>query len=370
MNPRKSRNPRNSGNTRNPRNIQKPPTPDNARSPRGPRGSSPPVDLPQRKAGPASNGPRRQKTAGVDPHTPHTPKPASTPSLESPRTPAGPSPTGEAPRTSPRTPPRAFVPDAIAPAPVPPAPDSFIEEAASLGIEFEPGDLDTLRAYLGLLYGANELFNLTAVRDPVEAWRRHILDSLTLLPFLADLPESARVIDVGSGGGLPGVPLAICLPALRFTLLEATGKKAEFLKEVVRRLPLSNAAVVQERAERAGQDRGTLVAGPLGTRRGGHREMYQAAVARAVGPLAVIAELTAPFIALNGRVLLIKGEKSDAELEEAAEALRLLKIEYVRTMPTPTGRVVVLEKRAATPRLYPRPDGEPKRVPLGRSKDR
>lgn len=251
---------------------------------------------------------------------------------------------------------------------VPPlaATPDFLKLAADYGIQFEPGDVEKLGRYLAMLLRANESFNLTATRDAAEAWTRHIFDSLTLLPVLAELPQRASVIDVGSGGGLPGIPLAIVVPTLNVTLLEATGKKAEFLRQVVRQLGLANVSVVQERAELAAHDRGEKInqAGQS-LRAGGHREIYDAAIARAVGPMATIAELCVPFAKVNGRIALIKGQKAEEELAAAGPALHLLKAIHVGTIDTPTGRIVILEKPSATPRLYPRADGEPKRKPLG-----
>ena len=239
----------------------------------------------------------------------------------------------------------------------------FLSAAANLGIEFEPGDLDRLAHFLGLLLDANTRTNLTAITDPAEAWLRHILDALTLLPMLAELPEGSRVLDVGSGGGMPALPLAIVCPHLRFTLLEATGKKAAYLRETIGALALGNAEVVQARAETAGQDRGERR--PDGTRPGAMREVFGAVTARAVGRLAMVAELTIPFAVRGGLVLLVKGQKADEELAEAAEAIRVRGAVHAGTVDTPTGRIVVLEKAMLTPRTYPRRDGEPKRAPLG-----
>jgi 16S rRNA (guanine527-N7)-methyltransferase len=230
-------------------------------------------------------------------------------------------------------------------------PRDFIDAAAALGVEFEPGDLERLGHYLALLLETNKSVNLTGVTDPGQAWTRHILDSLTLLPLIAEVPEGGTLIDVGTGGGLPGIPLAIVSPQLRVTLLEATGKKAEFLAGAVARLGLSNATVVNDRAEHAGH-------------LPEHRERYDAALARAVGPLAVIAELTVPFAKIGGRVLLIKGQKADEELAEAKPALHKLHAGHAGTIDTPTGRIVVLDKPRKTPSGYPRRPGEPKQHPL------
>jgi 16S rRNA (guanine527-N7)-methyltransferase len=231
-------------------------------------------------------------------------------------------------------------------------PAAVASALAAQGIALDPGDDETLRRYLELLLVANERFNLTAVRDPAEAWVRHIQDSLSLLPFLAS-SGARRVLDVGSGGGLPGVPLAIALPGVAFTLLETTGKKAAFLRDTAAALGLANVSVLQARAEEAGQDHHH------------HREQYDAVVSRAVGPLAVLLELTVPFAREGGHVLAIKGERAAAEVAEARQALHLLHAHAVDQVRTPTGTVVVVEKVRKTPRSYPRLPGEPKRRPLG-----
>ncbi len=238
------------------------------------------------------------------------------------------------------------------PDPLPPTPE-FLAAAAELGIDFDPGDVERLGRFLAILLDANSRFNLTAITDPAEAWRRHILDALTLVPLLADLPENARVIDVGTGGGVPGLPLAIVMPALRFTLLEATGKKCVYLRQAAEALELKNVEVVNDRAERAGQDAKN------------HRERYDAAVIRAVGAMAIIAEYALPLVRKGGLVLAVKGAKADEEVEAARLAIGLLGGRVADIQTTPTGRIVVLEKASLTPRDYPRRDGEPAREPLG-----
>jgi 16S rRNA (guanine527-N7)-methyltransferase len=215
-----------------------------------------------------------------------------------------------------------------------------------MGLSFEPAEIERLGRFLAMLLEANRVANLTAIVHPEEAWERHILDSLTLLPLLAELPPGARVLDLGTGGGLPGVPLALCMPALSFTLVDATEKKTRIVRASVEALGLSNADVVAGRAEALGHVLGCKVGNE---RTGAFREAFDAVVSRAVGRLC----------------LLIKGAKADEELAEAKGALHLLHAAHAGTVETPTGRIVVIEKLRATPRDYPRRDGEPKRSPLG-----
>jgi len=230
-------------------------------------------------------------------------------------------------------------------------PADVASRAADLGVVLEAPDLGRLDAYLTHLLETNEKFNLTAVRDEAEAWERHILGSLTLVGPLASA-ASRDVADVGSGGGLPGIPLAICLPDVRFTLIEATGKKANFLRDCVERLGLANVSIVQERAETIGQDHHQF------------RERFDAVMARAVGPLRVLLELTVPLAKVGGVVIAIKGEKAEAEIADAKSALHALHAAHAQTIAAPTGRLVIIEKLRKTPRMYPRSPGEPKRKPL------
>lgn len=227
----------------------------------------------------------------------------------------------------------------------------FLAAAEALGLAFDPGDLERLERYLGLLLEANQRFNLTAVIDPAQAWMRHLLDALTLVPILESC-EAERVIDVGSGGGVPGIPLAIVRPSMAMTLLEATGKKAAFLEATAQALGLGNVTVLRERAETAGQDHRRW------------REQFDAVLARAVGPLPTLLELTLPLAKVGGLVLAIKGEKAPQEIEAAKQALHALHARVIESLRTPTGTIVVVEKERKTPRLYPRAAGEPKRKPL------
>ncbi len=238
------------------------------------------------------------------------------------------------------------------------APETFLSDAEALGLVFEPGDLDRLQRFISLLYDANTRMNLTAIRNPADGWNRHVLDSLTLLPWVHDAVERARVddreprlVDVGSGGGLPGLVLACVVPELSVTLVEATGKKARFLEEAAREIGLDRVSVLAERVENVGRD-------PV------HRESHDLVTGRAVGPLNVLAEYLVPLARVDGTILAIKGAKAEEEIVQAKQALYHLHAEVIEIRPTPTGRIVAIAKKRAVPRAYPRAVGEPKRKPL------
>jgi 16S rRNA (guanine527-N7)-methyltransferase len=236
-------------------------------------------------------------------------------------------------------------------------PEFVREDLEGLGFELPEVLLDRLASFLALLLETNERINLTAVRDADEAWRRLIVDSLTPLPGLDDLDEGATLIDVGSGGGMPGIPLAIARPDLRVTLLEATGKKARFLESACRDLGLENVDVVPQRAETAGQD-------------ANHRERYDAAVCRAVGPMNVLLELCLPLVRIGGSLLAMKGPKAEEELQRAGDALDKLgagELQVFDAYPETFANdlvIVQVAKDRATPKGYPRPPGVPKHDPL------
>jgi 16S rRNA (guanine527-N7)-methyltransferase len=209
-------------------------------------------------------------------------------------------------------------------------PDGFEARLAEIGIHLDPTVLAKLGDYLARLLAMNEQMNLTAIKEPIEAWEKHALDALTLVPLLVELGPGSSLVDVGSGGGLPGIPIAIARPDLRVTLVEATQKKAAFLSAVVAALGLANVAVRAERAEQLG-------AGEL-------RGVFDAVTARAVARLTMLVPLTAPLAKPGGLVLLVKGQRADEELAEAKRTLAEQRTTHEKTVATPTGRIVVLRR--------------------------
>ena len=234
-----------------------------------------------------------------------------------------------------------------------PPPAAFLEACQAIGIELEETEITKLGQYIYLLLETNKKFNLTAIKDPDVAWMRHVLDSLGLLSCTSD---AKSLIDIGSGGGLPGIPLAITQPHLKITLLETTGKKARYLQEVADQLGLSNVTVVNDRAETAAHEPDK-------------REQFDLATARAVGPLPVLLEFTMPFVRIGGAVLAIKGSKAEEELKEASHALEVFRAGEIMLLETLPGLddesvIIRIEKEKKTFKMYPRLPGIPKKEPL------
>ncbi len=168
-----------------------------------------------------------------------------------------------------------------------------------LGLDLDAVARDRLLDYLALLVKWNRVYNLTAIHEPERMLTHHLLDSLAVLPHL----EADRLLDVGSGGGLPGIPLAIARPALQVTLLEASHKKSAFLRQAALELGLTNVEIVQARVE---------------DYRPAHP--YPSIISRALGDLAQFVRLTGHLLAENGLWLAMKGVYPDEEIAQLAGA--------------------------------------------------
>src|SRR5579859_5169433 len=191
---------------------------------------------------------------------------------------------------------------------------SLVDAAAQLGIHLTDAGLAKLDQLGAALREGNRRVNLTRITDPAEIETRHFLDSLSAaLPVLDRLRqgEPLRLVDVGSGGGMPGLPLKIAFPQLHVTLVESVGKKADFLRETVAQLGLADVQVIGLRAELAGRDPD-------------HRDAYDWATARGLAKLPVVIELCAPFLAPGGLLVAQRSGDLDAQLTHAAPAFKAL----------------------------------------------
>ena len=208
----------------------------------------------------------------------------------------------------------------------------------------------TLCAFGAAVVRQNQVMNLTAITEPVQVAKLHLLDSLSVLSAL-DL-RGKKLIDVGCGAGFPGVPLAIACPEAQVTLLDSLGKRITWLKEILPQLGIQ-AECVTARAEEA------VVS---------CRESYDIATSRAVARLNILLELLAPYVKVGGAVVALKGSAAKEELGECGDAMKKLGLRQEAFLEFPVDgashALIVLRKVAPTPKMYPRRYAKIKQSPL------
>ena len=199
----------------------------------------------------------------------------------------------------------------------------------------------------------NNRINLTSITEEKEVWIKHFLDSCIGEEFFT---ENASVIEIGSGGGFPSIPLKIIRSDLKFTLCDSTGKKCEYIKEAVNYLGLENVEVVCARAEDLGKN-------PV------YREKFDVVTARAVARLNTLSEYCLPLVKQGGKFVAYKGE-AEEEVNEAKNAVEILggKISDIKKTELPFGsgerNIIVIDKIKKTPPSYPRGNGKERKKPL------
>lgn len=220
----------------------------------------------------------------------------------------------------------------------------------ALGLPLSQEKRQTLCDFGTAVIRQNEVMNLTAITEPKQVAKLHLLDSLTVLRTV-ELAEK-RLIDVGCGAGFPGVPLAIACPEAKITLLDSLGKRVKWLEQTLPQLGV-RAECLTARAEEAVAER---------------REQYDYATSRAVARLNILLELTAPYVKVGGAVLAMKGSAAEEELAECSRAMKTLglRLEEVKHfyIDSADHAIIVLRKVAPTPRLYPRRYPKIKQSPL------
>ena len=223
-----------------------------------------------------------------------------------------------------------------------------------INIEIKDEELNKFYSYMNLMLDWNEKINLTAITEEDDIILKHFVDSLTIYKYIED---NKSVIDIGTGAGFPGIPLAILKNNNKFTLVDSLNKRINFLNDVKEKLILANLTNIHARAEEAGQNKK-------------YREKFDIAVSRAVANLSVLVEYLIPVVKLGGRVICMKGSNIEEELNDAQFAIETLggKVIFRDEFNLPESdikrNIIIIEKIKNTPLKYPRKAGTAVKEPL------
>ena len=232
--------------------------------------------------------------------------------------------------------------------------NKMIELARMINDELTEDQVENFFKYMNLLLEWNEKINLTAITDVDDIILKHFIDSMTVLKYIE---KDKSIIDVGTGAGFPGIPIAIMREDVKITLLDSLNKRINFLKEVCSELKINNIETIHGRAEEAGQNKQ-------------YREKYDIAVSRAVANMTTLSEYLIPFVKVGGICICMKGSEIDHELEQAKFAIKELggKIEKVEKFNLSDSdierNIVIIKKIKPTPNRYPRKAGMPSKMPI------
>ncbi|MEG0376937.1 MAG: 16S rRNA (guanine(527)-N(7))-methyltransferase RsmG [Eubacterium sp.] len=230
--------------------------------------------------------------------------------------------------------------------------EKIMRGGKACGIPITEDQAVLLSAYMERLLEANKEINVTRITDPDDFIEKHILDSLTCLEFIKD--KAGDILDVGTGGGFPGVPLAIMLKDAKITMMDATGKKLKLIESICSNIGIENVSFLHGRAEEMGRD-------PF------YRETYTCVVSRAVANLCLLSELCLPLVRTGGQFLALKGKNYLEELEEGERAInglggKIIAKESRLLLQSDLVHVIILvDKIKNTPEEFPRVFGKMKK---------
>ncbi|MCR4589419.1 MAG: 16S rRNA (guanine(527)-N(7))-methyltransferase RsmG [Lachnospiraceae bacterium] len=233
--------------------------------------------------------------------------------------------------------------------------DTLENSLRDFEIEYTAERLEKLERYYELLATKNKEMNLTAITEYDDVMRKHFADSLSVLAF-HKFSGDDRILDLGTGGGFPGIPLKIFLPGNEFLLVDSVNKKLDFIDSVIAELDLKNIATCHGRAEDLAKDKK-------------YREKYDVILSRAVANLSTLTELSLGFVRKGGMFVSYKGSSGRDELEAAGHAVDVMggRVEDVKEYELPGGdrrMLLFIKKEKETPSMYPRKAGTPAKKPL------
>lgn len=234
--------------------------------------------------------------------------------------------------------------------------DKLQQGLTEIGVHASKEAVEKLELLKALLIEWNEKINLTAITEPAEVDIKHFIDSATCLST-GYIKDGARVIDVGTGAGFPGVPVKVLNESLEITLLDSLNKRIKYLQDVSEKLGLKGVTLVHSRAEDGGSNKA-------------YREKYDIALSRAVAAMNVLCEYCLPFVKVGGYFICQKGPSYKEELENAQRAIEILggRLKEVKGYQLPgsdiTHYIIIVEKIRETPTKYPRKAGKPAAEPL------
>ena len=228
------------------------------------------------------------------------------------------------------------------------------QKAQEIGYTLQEEQLEQFFTYKELLIEWNKKMNLTAIEQEEDIITKHFIDSLSIASYI---PDTAKVIDIGTGAGFPGIPLKILKKDLSITLLDSLNKRITFLEEVIQNLSLENIQAVHARAEELAHKEE-------------YREQYDIAVSRAVAPMHTLLEYMLPYVKIGGKCICMKGPNLQEESKDLQNCLETLggKIEKIEEIVLPETEIkrniMLIKKENKTPKKYPRNPGMPSKKPL------